>query len=94
MISGYVGAVTTQSNDTAPESERILIELLRKTPLWRRMQLTDQMSAAAREMSMAGVRLRHPRASERELRRRFADVHLGPKLAQQVYGPLHEFGAE
>ena len=90
LISGYVDAVTTQSVDTSPESEKILIELLRRTPIWRRMQLADQMSAAARQMSMAGLRLRYPTASEQELRRRFADLHLGPDLAEQVYGPLHE----
>jgi len=94
VISGYVAAVTMQSNDTTPDSEKVLVELLRNTPLWRRMQLADQMSAAAREMSMAGVRLRYPHASEKELRRRFADLHLGPELAQQVYGPLHECGAK
>ena len=88
MISGYVDAVTTQSVDTSPESEKVLIEMLRRTPIWRRMQLADQMSATARQMSMAGLRLRFPDASEKEVRRRFADLHLGPELAEQVYGPL------
>jgi hypothetical protein len=93
-ISGYLDDVTTQSIDTSPESEKILIELLRRTPIWRRLQLADQMSAAARQMSMAGLRLRYPHAPEQELRRRFADLHLGPELAEQVYGPLHESGAK
>ena len=75
--------VATQSTDTSPESERVLIDLLRRTPPWRRLQLADRMSATAREMAMAGLRLRHPNASEKELRRRFADLHLGPQLAEQ-----------
>ena len=77
----------TQSRDTSPETERVLIELLRRTPSWRRLQLADRMSATVRDLCMAGVRSRHPRASEAEVRRRFADIHLGPELAAKVYGP-------
>jgi len=77
----------TQSPDTSPEAEQVLIELLRRAPAWRRLQLTDQMSATVRNLSMAGVRSRHPLASEAEVRRRFADLHLGPELAARVYGP-------
>ena len=77
----------TQSPDTSPEAEKVLIELLRRAPAWRRLQLADRMSATVRELSMAGVRARHPRASEAEVRRRFADIHLGPELAAKIYGP-------
>jgi hypothetical protein len=77
----------TQSPDTSPETERVLIELLRQAPAWRRLQLADRMSNTVRSLSLAGLRARHPNASETELRRRFADIHLGPNLAAQVYGP-------
>jgi hypothetical protein len=77
----------TQSADTSPEAERVLIELLRQAPAWRRLQLADRMSATARQISLAGLRARHPKASESELRRRFADLQLGPELAAKVYGP-------
>jgi hypothetical protein len=73
-ISGYVDDATTQSVDTSPESEKVLIELLRRTPIWRQLQLAYEMSAAAREMARAGLRLCYPDASEKELRRRFADL--------------------
>lgn len=85
------GLVRTQSPDTSPEAERVWIELLRRTPPWRRLQLADQMSRAVRELAMSGLRLRHPHASDAELRRRFADLHLGSELARRVYGPM---GAE
>ena len=78
----------TQSPDTSPEAERVLIELLRKAPPWRRLQLADQMSRTARDLAMAGLRMRFPTASEAELRRRFADIHLGPELAARAYGSL------
>lgn len=84
---GKVGVMRTQSRDTSPEAERVLIELLRQAPAWRRLQLADRMSSTVRNLSLAGLRARHPRANEAELRRRFADIHLGPELAAQVYGP-------
>jgi len=77
----------TQSPDTSPEAERVLIELLRRAPAWRRLQLTDRMSSAVRSLSMSGLSACHPGAKEGELRRRFADIHLGPELAAKVYGP-------
>ena len=78
----------TQSPDTSPEAERVLIELLRQTPPWRRLQLADRMSATARSLCLAGIRSRHPQATEAEIRRRFAEIHLGPELAAKVLGPL------
>ncbi|NJN82221.1 MAG: hypothetical protein HC802_08040 [Caldilineaceae bacterium] len=41
-----------------------------------------------RSLALAGLRQRHPNADEPELRRRLADLTLGPKLAAQVYGPI------
>ena len=77
----------TQSPDTSPEAERVLIELLRQAPAWRRLQLTDRMSATTRQLCLAGIRSRHPQASPAEMRRRFAEIHLGSELAARVYGP-------
>ena len=77
----------TQSADTSLEAERVLIGLLRQAPAWRRLQLADRMSNTVRSLSLAGLRARHPTASEAELRRPFADIHLGPELAAKVYGP-------
>ena len=77
----------TQSPDTSPEAEQALIALLRRAPAWRRLQLTDRMSATVRELCLMGLRTRHPQASEAEVRRRFADIHLGPDLAAKVFGP-------
>ena len=77
----------TQSPDTSPEAEQVLIDLLRRAPAWRRLQLADRMSATVRELCLAGLRSRHPNASEVEMRRRFADIHLGTDLAAKVFGP-------
>jgi len=78
----------TQSPDTSPEAEQVLIELLRRAPTWRRLQLADRMSATVRDLCLSGLRTRHSKAGETEIRRRFADLHLGPDLAAKVYGPM------
>jgi hypothetical protein len=42
----------------------------------------------ARELAMTGLRERFPGDSPERLRRRLADVWLGPDLAAKAYGPL------
>ena len=85
---GYSSHVRTQSPDTSPEAEKVLIELLRKAPPWRRLQLADRLSWSMREMSLAGIRQRNPNATDAEVRRLFADIHLGPELARKVFGEM------
>lgn len=74
--------------DTHPQAEAVLIELLRHTPAWRKLQMVGQMNQAVRALTLSGLRQRHPDAGPRELDRRLADLFLGPDLAAQVYGPL------
>jgi hypothetical protein len=74
--------------DTTPEAERVLIGLLRQAPANRKVEMLGQMNAAARQLALQGLRVRHPGANEAELRRRLADLLLGPELAARAYGPL------
>ena len=73
------------SADTSREAEAIQIEL------WRRMSSLDKARAitnasrAAQQLSLVGIRLRHPDASERECQLRLAALKLGPSLALRVY---------
>ena len=80
--------MSTLSPDTSPEMEAVLLAMMRRTPPWRKMELMDQLNSMAREFAMGGLRKRHPTAGEAELRRRLADLLLGPELALTVYGPL------
>jgi hypothetical protein len=50
--------------------------------------MMDQLNMSARTLALSSLRQRHPHASEAELRRRLADLLLGPALAAQVYGPM------
>lgn len=74
--------------DTSPEAEEILFSYWRDAPVWEKWQRMVQLNRSARFLALAGLRRRHPEASEEELRRRLADLILGPELAARVYGPL------
>ncbi|GEM_PF-304544 len=74
--------------DTRPEAEAVLIGLLRQAPPWRKLAMVGQLNQAVHTLALSGLRTRHPEATPQELRRRLADLLLGPDLAAQVYGPL------
>jgi hypothetical protein len=78
------------SRDTHPEIERIQIELLRKAPSWRKMHLVGQLNESVRMLALSGLQERFPQESPERLRRRLADLLLGPELALKVYGLLDE----
>ena len=74
--------------DTHPDAERVQIDLMRKTPVWRKMDLLAQLNQAAKLFAISGLRQRYPGATEQEIHRRLADLILGEELAERVYGPL------
>jgi hypothetical protein len=73
-------------SDTDPKMEALQIRLLRKAPAWRKMQMLAAMNSASRRLAISGLRMRHPHASEAELRRHLAGLLLGEELARKVYG--------
>lgn len=75
------------NRDTTPEAEEVLFTLLRETPGWRKWEMMEDLNQTARELALAGLRHRHPEATQEELRRLLADLLLGPELAAEVYGP-------
>jgi beta-phosphoglucomutase-like phosphatase (HAD superfamily) len=74
--------------DTDAAAERVWIEMLRSAPAWRKLQLASELYQDMRRLALSGLRARHPAAAEKELRRRLADLLLGPELAEKAYGPL------
>ncbi len=80
--------MTALYSDTSPAAEKVLVELLRQAPVWRKMEMLAQLNAAAQGIALAGLRRRYPQAGEAELRRRLADLLIGPELAVKVYGEL------
>ena len=78
----------TLAEDTTPEAERVLIQLLRNASPARKMEMVESANRTARMLAMAGLRERFPQESEARLRRRLADLWLGAELAAKAYGPL------
>ena len=80
----------TQSPDTSPEAERVLLELLRQVPLWRKLSMVEDTNCSVKELLMTGLRDRFPQDPPAVLRRRLADLWLGPELSAAAYGPPPE----
>ena len=78
----------TLSADTDPAAEKVQIEILRRMPAWRKVELVADAIETGRALAMTGLRKRHPEATPEELHRRFLDLWLGEELATKVYGPL------
>jgi hypothetical protein len=76
------------NRDTSAEAEEILFAYWRAAPIWEKWQRMTELTREARLIALAGLRRRYPEATEKELRRRLADLILGPELAARVYGPL------
>lgn len=68
--------------------EALQIQLWRQASPTHKMQMLAQLNASVRMVALAGLRSRHPRASEGELRRKLADLLLGEELARTVYGEM------
>jgi hypothetical protein len=77
----------TLSRDTDPRAEAVQIEIYRRMPAWRKVELVSDAIETSRILALAGLRGRFPEAGEEEIRRRFMDLTLGPELAAKVYGP-------
>ena len=73
--------------DTLPEAERVQIELLRRAPPWRKLEMVGQVNEIVRTLALSGLRQRYPDASPEELRRLLADLLLGRGLATRVLAP-------
>ena len=76
---------TPLSQDTSPEIERMQIEAWRRMAPRQKAALITGLTQAARTMAMAGVRHRHPLATQREQFLRLAIATLGPELAVAAY---------
>jgi hypothetical protein len=84
------GAMRTQSPDTSPEAERVLLDLLRQAPPWRKLRMVEDTNRSVKDLLMAGLRQRVPHDPPLVIRRRLADLWLGPELSTAANGPPPE----
>lgn len=77
--------MTTLSEDTNPEIERIQIKLIRQASSVRKFEMVTQMNNTVRAFMFAGLERRNPNATPEEIRHLFANLLLGEELARKVY---------
>lgn len=61
-------------------------ELYRRMSPERKFRLIFETYEMGRQLAMAGLRMRHPDATEEQLRQLWAQQHLGRELYEKVYG--------
>lgn len=72
--------------DSDPETERVLIEIARTTPVWKKFRQVGALNRMCRAFAMAGIRQRYPGAPEEEVRRRLAAVLFDRETVMKVFG--------
>lgn len=79
----------TLSPDTHSEAERFQIELIRKAPIFRRIQIVDSLVKTTRQLSWKGIGERYPEETEEERLKRFIFLLYGDEsLAQEIIDAL------
>jgi hypothetical protein len=73
------------SADTTPEMERRQVEFWRGLSPAERLRLAGDASRAVMNLSLAGVRRRHPHASERECFLRAVAIRIGADNVRRIY---------
>lgn len=73
------------ASDTSLEAERAQVELWRRMSPIEKLRAVTEITRAVLQLSLAGIRLRHPEASDEECMMRLAIMKLGRQLACQVY---------
>ena len=76
----------TLTRDTSPKAEAVLVELLRQAPVWKRLQMVDQMHETLRLLTLADLRRTHPKADDAEIKRRLAARILSRAEVIAAYG--------
>ena len=74
-------------SDTNPKIAALQHTLLREATPARKLAILGQMNETIKILALSGLQSRFPNASPEILRRRLADLILGPKVANLVYGP-------
>jgi hypothetical protein len=72
--------------DTPPEQLRRYHDKLRALSASARMEVVVALSRAVRELAEAGIRQRHPEASDHEVRMRLAVRLYGRQTAERLFG--------
>ena len=74
----------SQSPDTAPEAEKVQIELIRQSSVAGRISKVRSLSQTVTYLSRRAIKRANPFLSERELDIAFVANHYGEELAERL----------
>lgn len=74
------------TDDTDAETKRVMLELMRRAPAWRKIRQVSDMNEAVNQLMRADILKHDPHISEPEMRRKLASRRLPPDLFREVYG--------
>lgn len=77
-----------KAKDTSKDAQQVLVDIYRNMSPAVKFRRIFDLYQMGRELTMAGLRLSHPQASERQIWYLWAKRHLGDKLFKDVYGDL------
>jgi hypothetical protein len=80
----------TQSSDTTPEAEQMLIHLIRKAPITKRFELVNSLTSFATKLNKQNIRTQHPDATNQQVAEYFARDHYDQTLANGLHSALQE----
>jgi hypothetical protein len=72
-------------NDTSPEAEAVLLKLLCDAPVWRKMELMEQLNQTAINLMMSDIRQQFEGEDNAFLRRKAAERILGREMARLLW---------
>lgn len=78
----------TQSVDTSPEAERVLIELIRKAPITKRFELVRSLTTFAIRLNKQNIREQFPNATTQQVAEMFVLDHYDHALANGLHSVL------
>jgi len=73
-------------DDTSPETRTVLARLYAQMSPAEKLERLRAVTLAANRLALAGLRARHPDATEGALLLELAKLRLGDDLARRVYG--------
>jgi len=77
------------SIDTSAEAEEVQCRLYRNMTIAQKAQRVFSAYRMGKMLSMAGIRMSHPDASEEQIWHLWARRHLGDELYEKVYQERH-----
>jgi len=73
-----------QSNDMHPETEKILVRLIRSSSVARRLSRMNSLSSTVISLSRRAIVRANPHFSEKKAELRFIELHYGADLARKL----------